>query len=498
MLVDAHLALSEGIQASMIGETDAARRFLTDAQAKYTALTRRDSMDAEVWYGLGDAYFHEPANNESYVRLMGNAMNAFQRTLELDSTLHLAYPHLLTIYTVSGNPNAPIILRGDSLVMLTTARKEQLGQPAIDSARGLARQRALATARHWVIHDPNAREAYTALANAYAVANDYGSAAAALRTAVARRDVTAPEFPFEIATYEMYAGKPHDALATLRSGMSSENIDALREYGTAQRFAHVFSAAEVAAYLGKPSFVDSLSALAIALDPQLPGAFMGRTSTPMSVFLDPWVALTKAALGMDFSTLRAPLDAVARNFDPNRPGVGQQARQINSLLMYSAFIISRDSLYYDALRRWSGDPDAPPPPDMEALLAIGRGDTAAARTAAQRIDRATNPGNALFGVFLRAEVLAEVGDLRGAIAAYESIDPSTMTQLQAVPDPRWPLYARSNLARGQMYEELGERAKAEAAYQQFIDLWKDADPVLQPQISAARAGIARLRDRPAT
>jgi tetratricopeptide (TPR) repeat protein len=166
--------------------------------------------------------------------------------------------------------------------------------------------------------------------------------------------------------------------------------------------------------------------------------------------------------------------------------------------MYSAFIISRDSLYYDALRRWSGDPDAPPPPDMEALLAIGRGDTAAARTAAQRIDRATNPGNALFGVFLRAEVLAEVGDLRGAIAAYESIDPSTMTQLQAVPDPRWPLYARSNLARGQMYEELGERAKAEAAYQQFIDLWKDADPVLQPQISAARAGIARLRDRPAT
>jgi serine/threonine-protein kinase len=498
MLVDAHLALSEGIQASMTGEADAARRFLTDAQTKYAALTRRDSMDAEVWYGLGDAYFHEPANNEPYVRLMGKAMHAFQRTLALDSTLHLAYPHLLTIYTVSGNPNAPIILQSDSLVLLTTARKQQLGEPAIETARRQARDRALATARHWVIHDPNAREAHTALANAYAVANDYGSAAAALRTAVARPDVRAPEFRYEIANYEMYAGKPHEALAALRQAMSTSGVDALREHGTAQRFATVFSAAEVAAYLGKPSLVDSLGALAKTLDPELPGAFMGRSSTPMSAFLDPWMALTKAALGMDFARLRAPLDAVARNFDPDRSGVPQQARQINSLLMYSAFVLSRDTLYFDALRRWSGNPDAPPAPGAAALLAISRGDTAAARTAAERMNSAPNAGGDLFSAFLRAEVLAELGDLRGAIAAYESIDPATLTQLQAVPDPRWPLYARSNLARGQMYEELGERTKAEAAYQQFIDLWKDADPVLQSQVSAARAGIARLRDRPAT
>lgn len=107
-------------------------------------------------------------------------------------------------------------------------------------------------------------------------------------------------------------------------------------------------------------------------------------------------------------------------------------------------------------------------------------------------------GQDLFGDLLRAEVLAEVGDLPGAIAAYEAIDPTEWNQLQGVPDPRWTMYARSHLARGQMYEELGDRAKAEAAYQQFLDLWKDADPVLQTQVSAARAGIARLRDRPAT
>ena len=95
-------------------------------------------------------------------------------------------------------------------------------------------------------------------------------------------------------------------------------------------------------------------------------------------------------------------------------------------------------------------------------------------------------------------MLAELGDLRGAIAVYESIETADLTGAAGVPDPRWAMYARSHLARGQMYEELGERAKAEAAYQQFVDLWREADPALQPQVRAAQAGLARLRDRPST
>ncbi len=105
--------------------------------------------------------------------------------------------------------------------------------------------------------------------------------------------------------------------------------------------------------------------------------------------------------------------------------------------------------------------------------------------------------NGMFDAFLKAEALAELGDLRGSIAAYEGIEPADLSQMQGVPDPRWAMYARSHFARGRMYEELGERAKAEAAYQQFVDLWSDADQSLQPQVTAARAGIARLRDRPA-
>ena len=63
-------------------------------------------------------------------------------------------------------------------------------------------------------------------------------------------------------------------------------------------------------------------------------------------------------------------------------------------------------------------------------------------------------------------------------------------------EPGWPLYARSFLARGAAYEQLGDRAKAEASYQRFLDMWKDADPSLQGQLQQAREGLRRLRDAP--
>jgi hypothetical protein len=95
-------------------------------------------------------------------------------------------------------------------------------------------------------------------------------------------------------------------------------------------------------------------------------------------------------------------------------------------------------------------------------------------------------------------VLAALGDLRGAVATYEAIDPSHLPLAQLFPDARWALYARSFLARGQLYEELGERDKARAAYERFLELWKTAegDPRLEPQLRMAREGLNRLKDTP--
>jgi tetratricopeptide (TPR) repeat protein len=49
---------------------------------------------------------------------------------------------------------------------------------------------------------------------------------------------------------------------------------------------------------------------------------------------------------------------------------------------------------------------------------------------------------------------------------------------------------------GQLYEAAGNRRKAREHLTTFIDLWKDADPELQPRVADARARLARLRSPP--
>jgi tetratricopeptide (TPR) repeat protein len=45
---------------------------------------------------------------------------------------------------------------------------------------------------------------------------------------------------------------------------------------------------------------------------------------------------------------------------------------------------------------------------------------------------------------------------------------------------------------GELYEARGDRTAAVEYYTQFTDLWKDADPELQPQLRAVKERIARL------
>jgi len=47
---------------------------------------------------------------------------------------------------------------------------------------------------------------------------------------------------------------------------------------------------------------------------------------------------------------------------------------------------------------------------------------------------------------------------------------------------------------GELYEERKSHPKAIAQYQAFIDLWKDADPELQPKVTEVRRKLARLRE----
>jgi tetratricopeptide (TPR) repeat protein len=67
----------------------------------------------------------------------------------------------------------------------------------------------------------------------------------------------------------------------------------------------------------------------------------------------------------------------------------------------------------------------------------------------------------------------------------------------ATPDV-WLTTSRNYLAGsykrlGELYEAKGNASKAIENYQKFVDLWKDADPELQPAVRSAKARLEELR-----
>lgn len=91
------------------------------------------------------------------------------------------------------------------------------------------------------------------------------------------------------------------------------------------------------------------------------------------------------------------------------------------------------------------------------------------------------------------EPLARAFDAAGmrdsAIVTYERYvtTPSSFT---------WPDsygLARAHLRLGELYEAKSDAARAVRHYEKFVDLWKNADPPLQPRVAEARARLAALR-----
>jgi tetratricopeptide (TPR) repeat protein/tRNA A-37 threonylcarbamoyl transferase component Bud32 len=78
-----------------------------------------------------------------------------------------------------------------------------------------------------------------------------------------------------------------------------------------------------------------------------------------------------------------------------------------------------------------------------------------------------------------------------AIAGYERFLSTPMYARQV--QDQW-YRAGSHKRLGELYEAKGERQKALGHYLKFVELWKNADPELQPKVAEARAKIARLRD----
>jgi serine/threonine-protein kinase len=97
------------------------------------------------------------------------------------------------------------------------------------------------------------------------------------------------------------------------------------------------------------------------------------------------------------------------------------------------------------------------------------------------------------GLFEAGTALDRLGATDSALVLYERALNQPAFYAEG-PETLWyPLVLRR---LGELHESLGHREQAIDYYGQFIALWKDADPELQPQVEEARAALARLTGEP--
>jgi eukaryotic-like serine/threonine-protein kinase len=98
------------------------------------------------------------------------------------------------------------------------------------------------------------------------------------------------------------------------------------------------------------------------------------------------------------------------------------------------------------------------------------------------------------GLFFLASLLDRRGSIDSARVAFEALvnTPTVMGRLGAESFGLAPSYKRL----GELYEAGGDRKRAADYYGRFVDLWKDADPELQPGVREVRQRLARLAQEP--
>ena len=92
----------------------------------------------------------------------------------------------------------------------------------------------------------------------------------------------------------------------------------------------------------------------------------------------------------------------------------------------------------------------------------------------------------LYPVYVRGEAYLAAHQGREAAAEFQKILDHRGIVLNE------PIGALAHLQLGRAYAMQGDTAKARAAYQDFLTLWKDADPDI-PILLQAKAEFAKLR-----
>jgi len=471
------------------------------SQQLYYSLLARDPTDADAWYGLADAFFHDPVAG-STPEGMTRSLRAFRRTLDLDPQYALAYDHISSLLTNAASREASYALVAPDTFAATISKN---GRPALDSAvRAAAVRRARAdavrTARTWVALQPAVARAHHALFEAYFASEDFSSASqevGELRRLLpaAGRDLAG----YLEARVRFARGDTRLASELVRTTTAGlvKRAPELPDFGR-EFVSDVMAGANPLAFEGDLDGAAEVIALGDAI--RRATAMSGLTPTIWEQDgIWEWSRLAQlysAAGGpvRDLHRVWANLaESARRGRQTDRADIAGAGAAAAVGLLLAADPDPRPIAELEAL---TGQRSAP---GVRALAALARGDSSEARRLlADSSHRETKGTGGVYLGFawndsrpLEAEARFQLGDYRGALQLLSSFDEAKLYRRGF--DSRWGLLGRVHLLRGLAYERLGEAERATKEFKLVVVTWQDADEPLMTFVQQAQAGIARLR-----
>lgn len=483
----------------------------TKACETYGGLVKADSADVEAWYNLGECLYHDPTieavgGDSTRLRFRADlqrSIRAFERTLQLDPTYHLAYQHIIDGLTSDRHPNvcyqaAPtarcvfygafLIRPADTLVVtpvpLADTAKLPLQAEQYIETRSRRRNLDLAQtyAEAWVQASPGEPQGHRALARVMVLQGRVGEAETELAQIKARGTLTDERRVLlermEIA-YKL--GRGTEAIR-LYDSVRTGNITLP---GTAFTAGNAISG--YAPAFGRLTEFDSLLAVNLR-----------AAGVPDGVQRYMRLAVRGAFTGIAADSLVAAESMV---FDLWKArGTVFATRGIAPSLMFSLRA---------PRTAWSAIDTTIRDLKLRPAIALAGGDTAKLRLAAQALDSlsammaAAGASDSGFAVIAADAYLV----LRDSVAALRALrfmlDNAVATTSYFVATTSYfpqgssqfaPVYfaPRAMLLRADLAAAAGQRDEARTWYKRFIDVWSTAVPELQPLVDRARKSLAAL------
>jgi tetratricopeptide (TPR) repeat protein len=326
------------------------------------------------------------------------------------------------------------------------------------------------------------------MVNAYVSAGNY---AGAMSEVERFRQATSlhPDLPFVEARIRFASGDIDRAASQLRTALDTAAPKDFRTYeGTPTVVMDIAAAANVFAYQG------DLTNAAKALD--LADQVRREVVHHSGATGEKGEAWRRAVLGELYAAAGTPTSALRQIWQSAAEAARMAPADQRKHILHSGATaaiglftgLAADTTAVTELQAISGEPTAK---EVRALLAVSRGDSAAARRTLAEPD-SLGP-KLMYMVYNRpyaAQAYYLLGDYEATIRLLQDFQPSALQT--AGFDARWGMMGRVRLLRGAAYERLGRRSEAREEYRQALAQWKRADPALQPFIQQAERGLARM------